>query len=77
MGKRSNYQKYVGKRLGSKNATLLKHVQTLEWENVDLDTPEGQSRFVELNKSAVEGGYEGVMIKILMGGMNAKEHIIG
>jgi len=47
----------------AKNSTLLRHVQTLDWENVDLDTPEGQSRFVELNKSAVEGGYEGVMIK--------------
>ena len=45
------------------NSDLLKHVQTLDWENVNLDTPEGQSRFIELNKSAVEGGYEGVMIK--------------
>jgi len=42
---------------------LLRHIKTLEWENVDLDTIEGQKRFVELNKSAVEGGYEGVMIK--------------
>ena len=42
---------------------LLKHIRTLEWENVDLDSNEGQKRFVELNKSAVEGGYEGVMIK--------------
>jgi len=41
----------------------LKHVRTLEWENVDLDTSVGQNRFIELNKSAVEGGYEGVMIK--------------
>ncbi len=47
----------------TKNSTLLKHVRTLDWENVDLDTNEGQRRFVELNKSAVEGGYEGVMIK--------------
>ena len=47
----------------AKNSTLLKHVQTLDWEVVDLDNPEGQNRFVELNKSAVEGGYEGVMIK--------------
>jgi len=47
----------------AKHSILLKHVQTLEWENVDLDTIEGQNRFVELNKSAVEGGYEGVMIK--------------
>ena len=42
---------------------VLKHVQTLDWEDVDLDTQEGQERFVELNKAAVDGGYEGVMIK--------------
>jgi len=47
----------------AKHSMLLQHIQTLEWENVDLDTIEGQKRFVELNKSAVEGGYEGVMIK--------------
>ncbi|WP_033830061.1 RNA ligase family protein [Prochlorococcus marinus] len=47
----------------AKHSMLLKHIQTLEWENVDLNTIEGQKRFVELNKSAVEGGYEGVMIK--------------
>ena len=47
----------------AKHSMLLRHVKTLEWENVDLDTIEGQKRFVELNKSAVEGGYEGVMIK--------------
>jgi len=45
------------------HSSVLKHVQALEWEDVDLDTPEGQSRFVELNKAAVDGGYEGVMIK--------------
>ena len=41
----------------------LAHVQALDWEDVDLDTPEGQERFVALNKAAVDGGYEGVMIK--------------
>ena len=41
----------------------LQHVQALDWEDVDLDTPEGQERFVALNKAAVDGGYEGVMIK--------------
>ena len=45
------------------NQDVLKHVQALEWEDVDLDTPEGEKRFVELNKTAVDGGYEGVMIK--------------
>ncbi len=47
----------------AKHSMQLKHIQTLQWENVDLDTNEGQKRFVQLNKAAVEGGYEGVMIK--------------
>ena len=42
---------------------VLEHVQALDWETVDLDTQEGQERFTALNKAAVEGGYEGVMIK--------------
>ncbi len=46
-----------------KHVAFLQHVQALAWETVDLDTPEGQKRFVELNKAAVDGGYEGVMIK--------------
>ena len=45
------------------NESVLKHVQYLDWEDVDLDTQEGQERFTALNKAAVEGGYEGVMIK--------------
>ena len=46
-----------------RNSHLLKHIQALDWEDVDLDTKDGQDRFIELNKAAVEGGYEGVMIK--------------
>jgi DNA ligase-1 len=45
------------------NESVLKHVQACEWEEVDLSTDEGNRRFVELNKTAVDGGYEGVMIK--------------
>ena len=45
------------------NEDLLEHVQACAWEDVDLDTTQGQERFVELNKTAVDGGYEGVMIK--------------
>jgi DNA ligase-1 len=41
----------------------LQHVTALSWETVDLDTEEGEARFVALNKAAVDGGYEGVMIK--------------
>jgi DNA ligase-1 len=45
------------------NESVLKHVQALDWEDVDLSTTAGQRRFVELNKAAIDGGYEGVMIK--------------
>jgi DNA ligase-1 len=45
------------------HADTLEHVTTLGWEVVDLDTPEGYQRFVELNKAAVAGGYEGLLIK--------------
>jgi DNA ligase-1 len=45
------------------NNDILEHVVACEWEEVDLSTDEGNRRFVELNKTAVDGGYEGVMIK--------------
>ena len=45
------------------HTNILQHVTALDWEEVNLDTPKGEARFVELNKQAVEGGYEGVMIK--------------
>jgi DNA ligase-1 len=45
------------------HSDVLEHVTALSWETVDLDTPEGEARFVQLNKAAVEGGYEGVLIK--------------
>jgi len=56
---RSNYVKYWV----MENEDLLAHVQACAWEDVDLSTTEGEERFVELNKAAVDGGYEGVMIK--------------
>ena len=56
---RSNYVKYWVKE----NADLLEHVVACEWEDVDLDTPEGEQRFKDINAAAVAGGYEGVMIK--------------
>jgi len=56
---RSNYVKYWV----MENESVLQHVQACAWEDVDLDSKEGQERFVELNKKAVDGGYEGVMIK--------------
>ena len=61
----------------NENKDVLAHVETLDWEDVDLDSQQGQDRFVELNKAAVDGGYEGVMIKDPDASTNAKEHIVG
>jgi DNA ligase-1 len=41
----------------------LTSVRALGQELVDLDTPAGQKRFKEINKNAIAGGYEGIMIK--------------
>jgi DNA ligase-1 len=52
--------------------SVLQHVQACAWEDVDLDSKEGEARFTELNKKAVEGGYEGVMIKDVDAPYNCK-----
>jgi DNA ligase-1 len=41
----------------------MPNVSVLGQELVDLDTPEGQARFDEINADAISGGYEGIMIK--------------
>jgi DNA ligase-1 len=61
--KPQSFRSAITKHWVEEHKDSLEHVQALDWEDVDLDTPEGQARFVELNKQAVEGGYEGVMIK--------------
>ena len=48
-----------------KHETNLNAVRVLDHEIVDLDTPEGQTTYTEVNKRAVQGGYEGIMIKDL------------
>ena len=48
-----------------KHDTNLNAVRVLDHEIVNLDTPEGQTTYTEVNKRAVEGGYEGIMIKDL------------
>lgn len=45
------------------NADSLPNIRILSQELVDLDTAEGQNRFRTINQQAVEGGYEGIMIK--------------
>ena len=61
--KPQSFRSSITKHWVEDHKDVLEHVQALDWETVDLDTPEGEARFVELNKQAVEGGYEGVMIK--------------
>ena len=61
--KPQSFRSLITKHWVEEHSDVLEHVQALDWEDVDLNTQEGQTRFVELNKAAVEGGYEGVMIK--------------
>ena len=46
-----------------KNQAKIPNIAVLEWETVDLDTSEGQLRYAEINRLAVEQNYEGVMLK--------------
>ena len=45
------------------HADQLPNVTVLHHELVDLDNPDGQARYREINKQAIAGGYEGIMIK--------------
>jgi len=65
-GKNTRSQRFrsdIVKAWVEKHQADLPHVATLGWEEVDLDTDAGQARFNEINRLAVENGYEGVMIK--------------
>jgi len=39
------------------------NIQILDHEEVDLDTDEGRKTFKQINQRAIDGGYEGIMIK--------------
>jgi DNA ligase-1 len=41
----------------------LSNVTVLSHETVDMDTDTGQARYLEINKQAIAGGYEGIMLK--------------
>ena len=43
--------------------TNLPSVRVLEQEEVDLSTEEGNKVFKQINQDAIDGGYEGIMIK--------------
>jgi DNA ligase-1 len=42
---------------------MLPNVAVVGHELVDLDTPDGQARYKEINAKAIAGGYEGIMLK--------------
>lgn len=42
---------------------MLSNVRVVEQESVDLNTEEGRRIFKEVNQNAIDGGYEGIMIK--------------
>ena len=44
-------------------ADPMPNVEIVGQELVDIDTPEGYARFREINQMAIDGGYEGIMIK--------------
>jgi len=57
------------------NESALPNVTVVAQELVDLDTAEGQSRYKEINAQAIEGGYEGIMLKDAHAGYKCKRSV--
>ena len=43
------------------------HIEVVDFVKIDLDTEEGQTEFAEMNKVALDAGYEGLMVKPVNG----------
>ena len=43
------------------------HIEVVDFVKIDLDTEEGQTKFKEMNKTALDAGYEGLMVKPVNG----------
>lgn len=54
---------------------MLPNVAVVGHELVDLETPVGQTRFKEINQKAIDGGYEGIMIKDPKAGYECKRSV--
>jgi len=63
----SDYPQYVRSKMVStwvdEHEEELPNVKYVTFEEVNLDTDDGQKRFKEINAQAIAGGYEGIMIK--------------
>ena len=52
--------------------SMLPNVKILDWHTVDLDTEPGRQQFNRINRQAIAGGYEGIMLKDLAAGYECK-----
>ena len=57
------------------NKDHLPNVTVVGHELVDLDTLEGQLRYKEINQQAIQGGYEGIMLKDPEAGYECKRSV--
>jgi DNA ligase-1 len=57
------------------NEASLPNVTVVAQELVDLDTPAGHKRYMEINALAIAGGYEGVMLKDPEAGYKCKRSV--
>jgi len=55
--------------------THLPDITVVAQELVDLDTDAGQARYLEINKQAIAGGYEGIMLKDPEAGYECKRSV--
>ena len=57
------------------NEAALPNATVVAQELVDLDTPVGQKRYMEINAMAIAGGYEGIMLKDPTAGYKCKRSV--
>ena len=57
------------------NEAALPNVTVVAQELVNLDKPEGQKRYMEINAMAIAGGYEGIMLKDPSAGYKCKRSV--
>ena len=57
------------------NEASLPNVTVVAQELVNLDKPEGQKRYKEINQMAIDGGYEGIMLKDPKAGYKCKRSV--
>jgi DNA ligase-1 len=57
------------------NESALPNVTVVAQETVDLDTDAGQERYKEINLLAIDGGYEGIMLKDPSAGYKCKRSV--